>query len=117
MAFGNCVPDLILNLSLVNKGFAEMALSGSTAGPLFNLLFGFGLSLIRHTISGNVELDFFNWNGAVFHLALACLGMHFVRLILQATWLKYNLTANVGKLGLLIYLSYFVLVTIGEFIN
>ena len=39
LTYGNSISDLMLNLSLVNLGYSEMALSGSISGPLFNLLY------------------------------------------------------------------------------
>ena len=41
LTFGNSVTDLALNISLVKGGYGEMALAGSLAGPVFNLLVGF----------------------------------------------------------------------------
>ena len=50
LAFGNSAPDLGVNISLAKSGYSEMAISGSIAGPLFNLLIGFGSSLIKQII-------------------------------------------------------------------
>ena len=44
LAWGNSIGDLIANVSISRKGFAEMALTGCVATPLFNLLWGLGLS-------------------------------------------------------------------------
>jgi Ca2+/Na+ antiporter len=35
---------------LAKKGYGEMAIAGSIAGPLFNVLVGLGISLIRKNI-------------------------------------------------------------------
>lgn len=58
LAFGNSVPgnyyliilDLTINISLAKNGFGEMGIAGSIAGPLFNLLIGLGISLIKLNI-------------------------------------------------------------------
>ena len=61
LTYGNSISDLMLNLSLVNLGYSEMALSGSISGPLFNLLIGLGIPLIKLNIkSGNINIEIFN---------------------------------------------------------
>ena len=50
LTFGNSVTDLALNISLVKGGYGEMALAGSLAGPVFNLLVGLGSSLLKINI-------------------------------------------------------------------
>jgi sodium/potassium/calcium exchanger 6 len=50
LSFGNSSPDLALNCALAKAGYGEMGLAGSIAGPLFNLLMGLGMSLIKNTI-------------------------------------------------------------------
>ena len=72
LTYGNSLPDLMLNLSLVKLGYGEMALSGSIAGPLFNLLIGLGLPLIKLNIKfGSIKIDFFNKNNII---SIVCLG-------------------------------------------
>ena len=50
LSFGNSIPDLTLNVALAKRGYGEMGIAGSIAGPLFNLLIGLGTSLIQITI-------------------------------------------------------------------
>jgi len=50
LSFGNSVPDLTLNIALAKKGYGEMGIAGSIAGPLFNVLVGLGIPLIKQTI-------------------------------------------------------------------
>jgi len=50
LAFGNSLPELAVNCSLAKNGYGEMAISGSVGGPLFNLVFGFGITLIKTNI-------------------------------------------------------------------
>ena len=58
LAFGNSAPgkiilnniDLSVNISLAKAGYGEMAIAGSIAGPLFNVLIGLGISLIKKNL-------------------------------------------------------------------
>lgn len=47
LAWGNSIGDLMANLSIAKKGYAEMAMTGCYAAPLFNLLLGLGLSSLK----------------------------------------------------------------------
>jgi sodium/potassium/calcium exchanger 6 len=46
LAWGNSSGDMMANITIAKKGFAEMAITGCYAGPLFNLLMGLGLSTL-----------------------------------------------------------------------
>ncbi|KAK8713045.1 hypothetical protein V6N13_148272 [Hibiscus sabdariffa] len=55
LAWGNSLGDLITNLTMALNGGpkgAQVALSGCYAGPIFNTLFGLGLSLVGSTWRG-----------------------------------------------------------------
>lgn len=52
LAWGNSIGDFMANTSIARKGFVEMALTGCYASPLFNILFGLGMS----TLKNNLEL-------------------------------------------------------------
>ena len=47
LAAGNALPDFLVDVTLSKRGYAEMALSEAIGSPVFSLLFGFGLSLIK----------------------------------------------------------------------
>ena len=40
--------DMYADVAMARKGFAEMAITGTMAGPLFNVLIGEGLGLLLH---------------------------------------------------------------------
>jgi len=45
IAWGNCLGDMSADVAMTKKGFGEMAIAGTMAGPIFNILMGQGLSL------------------------------------------------------------------------
>lgn len=47
LSWGNSVGDALASISISKKGFGEMAITGCVAGPVFNLMFGMGLTTIR----------------------------------------------------------------------
>ena len=47
LSWGNSVGDAIASISISKKGYGEMAITGCVAGPVFNLMFGIGLTTIR----------------------------------------------------------------------
>lgn len=40
LAWGNCLGDMEADVAMTKKGFGEMAVAGTTAGPVFNILIG-----------------------------------------------------------------------------
>lgn len=46
LAWGNCLGDLSADVAMTKKGFGEMALTGTLAGPIFNILVAQGLSML-----------------------------------------------------------------------
>mmetsp|Transcript_25592 Transcript_25592/g.22620 ORF Transcript_25592/g.22620 Transcript_25592/m.22620 type:complete len:122 (+) Transcript_25592:41-406(+) len=60
LAWGNSAGDLFANRSLAKMGYGVMALTGCFAGPLFNLLIGFGCLAVRETIeNGTIPFKIF----------------------------------------------------------
>jgi len=45
--------DLSLNCALAQTGYGEMGLAGSIAGPLFNMMIGFGFSCLKKIYKNN----------------------------------------------------------------
>ena len=65
LAWGNSVGDMIANLAISKKGYAKMAMTGCIAGPLFNLLFGLGVSLGKEAIKGKISKFSFDSSASV----------------------------------------------------
>ena len=127
LAFGNSLPDFIVNCSLAKNGYAEMALSGSIGAPAFGLLFGFGMSLIRKSMQNNFgafEFDLFgrskdkgmnvdNW------IIVSAIGNLYVLLIVYVIFgivQRFNLTRLVSLFGYSIYIIYFGFIVYFAFI-
>ena len=106
LTYGNSISDLMLNLSLVKLGYGEMALSGSIAGPLFNLLIGLGIPLLKHNIrAGGIDIDLFNKNNSIGIICLVLLICNLITLGIQAKMDEYHLKI---KLALVRYIFYFL---------
>ena len=112
LAFGNSLPDFIVNCSLAKNGYAEMALSGSIGAPAFGLLFGFGMSLIRKSMQNKFkpfEFDLFKKN-VDNYIILSAMGNLYLLLIMYIVFgivQKFNLTRLVSLFGYSIYIIYF----------
>ena len=43
VAWGNCLGDMTADVAMTKRGFGEMAVTATVAGPVFNILAGLGL--------------------------------------------------------------------------
>lgn len=113
LTYGNSIPDLMLNLSLVKSGYGEMALSGSIAGPLFNLLIGLGIPLTKLNIEiGRINIDLFNKNNMIGIFSLGFLFGNLIALAIQAKIIKYHLDIKLALIRFVFYLIFLILVCI-----
>ena len=118
LAYGNSTPDLILNLSFVKLGYGQMALSGSIAGPLFNILIGLGLPLIKMNIKkGTIGLDFFNKQNLINILCLGFLFLNIITLGIHAKYCKYNLDIKVAIIRFAFYFVFLTFICLFTFIK
>ena len=121
LAFGNSLPDFIVNCSLAKNGYAEMALSGSIGAPAFGLLFGFGMSLIRKSIQNKFkpfEFDLFKKN-VDSYIILSAMGNLYVLILMYIIFgfiQKFHLTRLVSLFGYSIYIIYFGFIVYFAFI-
>lgn len=116
LSFGNSLPDLTLNSALADSGYGEMALSGSIAGPLFNLLIGFGFSLIKKNITdGPIKLHIFKFKHSVIVITCSILLFNLIRLLIQAWCLGFKLTKSVGIVGYTLYILFLIGICLDTF--
>jgi Ca2+/Na+ antiporter len=62
LAVGNCLGDMNANVAMTKKGFGEMAVTASLAGPVFNVLFGLGVSISLSLLNTTDEDKIFRWS-------------------------------------------------------
>jgi len=107
LALGISVPDLVLNTSLAMQGFGVMAISGSFAGPLFNILFGMGLSLIKSSYNSPDGTFKFNiLSNKLIVYTLAILLLNFFNLLINGKLNKFNLKRYMAIIGIAVYALY-----------
>jgi Ca2+/Na+ antiporter len=58
IAIGNALPDAMLTIALAGKGKAELGITGGYAGQLFGLLVGFGLAMLKKSLTSSEEIKF-----------------------------------------------------------
>ena len=58
LAVGNALPDAFATISLAQRGKGLMAVSGGYAGQLFGLLVGFGISMMKTTLTNGKDEEF-----------------------------------------------------------
>jgi Ca2+/Na+ antiporter len=117
LSLGNSLPDLTLNSSLAKAGFGRMGLAGSIAGPLFNLLIGLGASLIKKTLAtGSVKFELYKSSEIVNLFAIVILGLNLIRLLIQASCLRFSLGKSISIIGYLIYFLFFVGIVLLTFV-
>ena len=117
LTFGNSVTDLALNISLVKGGYGEMALAGSLAGPVFNLLVGLGSSLLKINIYfGEIEVNFYNKEKLISVIAVLMLIFNLLRLMVQGSCVGYKLNRGIAYVGFAIFTSFIVVICYITFI-
>lgn len=116
LTYGNSISDLMLNLSLVKLGYGEMALSGSIAGPLFNILIGLGIPLIKMNIKkGAINIDIFNSKNKIGVICLVFLIGNLLTLAIQAKIYGYNLNRKFALIRYIFYFLFFIIICLVTF--
>ena len=117
LALGNSAPDLSLDVALAKIGYGEMAVAGTIAGPLFNLLIGLGISLIKSNIKKktHIEFNFMNKDNRTNFIALIVLASNFVMLLILAVMFKFKMTKFSAYCCMVLFCVYFVLILVFTF--
>ena len=116
LAIGNSAPDTSLNCSLAKNGYGEMAVAGTFAGPLFNLLIGLGVSLLQQTIRlGKVEINFFDRKNIVNLIGFGLLFLNILSMLIISKITKFHLNRVCALVATLIFITYLVLISVVTF--
>lgn len=129
LAFGNSLPDFIVNTSLAKTGYAEMALSGSIGAPVFGILFGFGLSLLKRLITNYftgkefyANFDLFNFadgnsNKILLITAILCIMVLLIGYMICGIAMNFKLKKYISFFGYSIYCVFFLSIIYFTFIH
>lgn len=111
LALGNSTSDAGLNISLSKKGYGEMAIAGCIAGPSFNLLIGFGLSLIKQNLNREIIIfDLFSKENTASVIAFIALLLNLIIITIMAIFYKFKLRKSIAVVSLIIFITYLVVV-------
>ena len=55
VAIGNSLGDMTADVAMTKKGFGEMAITATMAGPVFNLNVGLGLAMTSVFLTNDIE--------------------------------------------------------------
>lgn len=120
---GNALPDALATFSLAkDPNKATLAISGGYAGQLFGLLVGFGLSMLKSTITdGNQKFDLFD-SSKIDENLLDIMVIGVIALVLVLTFLwgvcyRMQMTKPLGWIMVIMYIGFFVAATIIAVIN
>lgn len=94
-----------------------MAIAGTSAGPLFNLIIGFGLSVFKMTVKTNyIQFNFLRWKWSV---ECNCVYMSSLNLLVNliiALINKFQLKRVNAYISLGIFTVYLVLISLFTFV-
>ncbi len=116
LALGNAIGDFVADLAISKMGMGELAITGCVAGPLFNLLLGLGISLVKSIASSGDES--FQMGDPDNRLPLGCLiflvGVYLVLLSVIASY-SFTIPRFVGWILLSTFAAYLVLASVLTF--
>ena len=58
LAWGNCLGDMSADVAMTKKGFGEMAITATVAGPVFNVMIGGFLANFGFLVKEGKEIHF-----------------------------------------------------------
>lgn len=112
LAIGNSASDASLNIALARSGFSEMALNGSISGPLFNLVFGLGISLILLNINiGVIDIDAFTKDSYTTIIGFFTLLVNLVVILWYGYVRNFYYTKSIAYISLILFGIYISLIS------
>ena len=121
LAVGNALPDFLIDCTLSRNGYAEMALSGTIGSPVFSLLFGFGLSLIKTFAFSDIKSQTFDLltftpSTKVMLCAMAGIFINLVHYMLIFSLVNYKVKRYVSYAGFCVFFGYLVSICLVSFV-
>jgi sodium/potassium/calcium exchanger 6 len=117
VAYGNATPDFVVECSLANGGYAEMALSGAIGGPVFGLLCGFGVCLIQGCLAEkNGTTDFQIFKIRVIIMAFILVVFDVIQLLINGIIMKFDIKRKTCIFGYCSYFVYFLGIVLISFV-
>ena len=121
LAVGNALPDFLIDCTLSRSGYAEMALSGTIGSPVFSLLFGFGLSLIKTFSLSDIkqqkfDLLTFTPSTKVILCAMAGIFINLVHYMLIFSLVNYKVQRYVSYAGFCVFFGYLLSLCLVSFV-
>ena len=129
LAWGNCLGDMSADVAMTKKGFGEMAITATMAGPIFNIMVGGFLTnfcyILKHP-GETIDFSAFKPDGSLaddgklplFMLSgqIVCLFILLVNALLSG----FNLNYKTAILNIIFYaaiLTYIIYFTIADNVN
>ena len=124
LAVGNALPDFLIDCTLSRNGYAEMALSGTIGSPVFSILFGFGLSLIKYFVGRDTRNKSFdlikrNPDNNSNRLILCAMGGVFINLVhymIVFSLSNFKVKRYVSYAGYFVFLLYLTSLVLFSFV-
>lgn len=116
IAVGNALPDAMLTISQAGNGKAVLGLTGGYSGQLFGLLIGFGLAMLKKSLTSPEEIAFPLFKDAKENmLDIVVIMTTFIALLVTFIYAIFNNFVFDQKLGYIfagIYAVFFVSATV-----
>lgn len=116
IAMGSALPDGVTTLTLANQGLGDMAITGNYSSQCFALLIGFGLSMLKKTITQGTQ--YFNlWDmkrinsNCLDVLAIMSTLLVFLVSFIYGVTRKYHYDKILAIILIVIYFVFFALAT------
>lgn len=111
LAWGNSLGDLVADVTVAKEGMPAMAIAGTFAGPMFNMLMGLGLSLTKRLLTSTepVTLTSHDENTNVVDLMFLTLLLSLVVSVTVVPLTKFRMKRWYGILLIVIYVAFLVL--------
>jgi Ca2+/Na+ antiporter len=114
LAWGNCLGDMSADVAMTKKGFGEMAITATMAGPIFNVMIGGFLSNLGWLVSNpgkSIDFTAYDGDGNVANVAYLPIVMIaaqlcvLVGLLMNALINKFEISFKPALINCIVYLG------------